>query len=181
MLTIDNLSLGICSALHGAGAKNARSCSPECLETSRESKSGEVVRSWRRGVPRAQPAEKAAGDRTKQGLWGTWRRKGRAAWLCWKLTACAGGAPWLWVRHMTLSHIICFPLLPFPWRWANRARGALGDPWVAAQRCQLWLLGGRLEEGTGERSLRQERDGEGQAQLCVLRAFVAESEDRNSL
>lgn len=39
-LTIDNLSLGICSALRSTGAKNARSCSPECLETSRESKSG---------------------------------------------------------------------------------------------------------------------------------------------
>lgn len=46
-LTIDNMSLGICLALHGTNTKNTRSCSPECLETSRESKLGEAVRSWR--------------------------------------------------------------------------------------------------------------------------------------
>lgn len=45
MLTIDNLSLGICSVLSGTSTKNTRCCSPECLETLRESKFGEVVRS----------------------------------------------------------------------------------------------------------------------------------------
>lgn len=92
-LTIDNLSLGICSALCRTSAKNTRSCSPECLETLREIKFGKVVRLWRDvEFPGAQPTEKAAGERTKQGLWRTWRRKGRETWVCWKLTACAEGA-----------------------------------------------------------------------------------------
>lgn len=37
-LIIDNMSLGISLALHSAGAKNTRSCSPGCWGMWRESK-----------------------------------------------------------------------------------------------------------------------------------------------
>lgn len=90
-LAIDNLSRGICSALRGTSAKNTRLCTPESLETWRESKFWEVVRSWGDVVfPGAQVAVKAAGDRTSKACGDLEEKRERNTGLL--EAACAEGA-----------------------------------------------------------------------------------------
>lgn len=130
-LTIDNMSLGICLALHGTSAKNTKSCSPECSETSRESELGEALRSWRDAeVPGAQPTEKAAGDGCEQGFQGTKKRKGgpskasrgprrekgeKHGSVGSSVSALKKHRDFgILHRHMTLSQVICFSPLSFP-------------------------------------------------------------------